>query len=126
MRRDDLYLSDIVEAADAIAAFLEGVARDEFVGNDLLRSAVLQKLTIIGEAAARLSPDFRQGHPEVEWSEIAAFRNIAVHAYFSVNWSVVWTTSEEDVPVLREHAARILAQEYPDGAQADADNRPEA
>lgn len=53
MRREKLYLADIVEAADAVATFLAGVERDRFVHDDLLRSAVLQKLSIIGEAAAR-------------------------------------------------------------------------
>jgi uncharacterized protein with HEPN domain len=55
MRRDKLYLADIVEAADAVAAFLAGAERERFLQDDLLRSAVLQKLSIIGEAAARLS-----------------------------------------------------------------------
>ena len=54
MRREKLYLTDIVEAADAIQLFLRDVSQDAFLQNDLVRSAVLQKLTIIGEAAARL------------------------------------------------------------------------
>jgi uncharacterized protein with HEPN domain len=40
MRRDELYLSDIVEAADSIAAFLSGRDRQTFLQDDLLRSAV--------------------------------------------------------------------------------------
>jgi uncharacterized protein with HEPN domain len=66
MRREKLYLTDIVEAADAIRNFLQGVSREHFIGNDLLRSAVLQKLTVIGEAASRLSKTFRAQHPEIE------------------------------------------------------------
>jgi uncharacterized protein with HEPN domain len=66
MRRDELYLSDIVEAADSISSFLTGRERDSFLQDDLLRSAVLHKLTIIGEAAARVSEDLRGHHPEVE------------------------------------------------------------
>jgi uncharacterized protein with HEPN domain len=41
MRRDELYLSDIVEAADSITAFLSGRDRDSFLQDDLPRSAVL-------------------------------------------------------------------------------------
>ena len=52
MRREELYLTDIVEADDAIHQFLAGVEQDSFLRNDLLRSAVLQKLIIIGEGAA--------------------------------------------------------------------------
>ena len=46
MRREELYLTDIVEAADAIQQFLAGVQRDTFLQDELLRSAVLHKLTV--------------------------------------------------------------------------------
>jgi uncharacterized protein with HEPN domain len=113
MRREELYLADMVEAADAIAGFLQGIERGGFLGSDLVRSAVLQKLLVIGEAAARLSREFRQRHPEVPWPDIIAFRNIAVHAYFSVAWPIVWVTATRDVPELRQAVAGILAAEYP-------------
>lgn len=53
MRHEALYLNDIVEAAGDIARFIAGVGADAFQGSDLLRSAVVQKLSVIGEAAAR-------------------------------------------------------------------------
>ena len=49
---DALCLRDIVEAAHATARFLEDVDRDSFLGDDLRQSGVLQKLIVIGEAAA--------------------------------------------------------------------------
>lgn len=114
MRHEALYLIDIVEAADAIQHFLTGVRREQFLDDDLLRSAVLHKLTIIGEAAARLSPEFRERYPEIEWADIVAFRNIVVHAYFAVEWPIVWVTVTQDSPELRRKTADILARDYPD------------
>jgi uncharacterized protein with HEPN domain len=113
MRREELYLADIVEAADAIEHFIEGIRREDFAGDELRRSAVLQKLIVIGEAAARLPVDFKQHHSEVEWPDIVGFRNIAVHEYFAVDWSIVWVTATQDVPGVRKGVARILAEEYP-------------
>lgn len=110
MQRDNLYLSDIIEASDAIARFLGGVKESGFAGNDLLRSAVLQKLVVIGEAAKRVGRGVQERHPEVPWSDIVAFRNIAVHAYFSVNWSTVWITATEEVPALKTQITNILNQ----------------
>ncbi len=121
MRSEELYLTDIVEAAEAIAKFLQDVTRDAFLGNDLLRSAVLQKLSVIGEAAARLSPEFTVRHPEVEWPDIVAFRNIAVHAYFNVDWSIVWVAATQDAPALSEQIMRILRAEYPDEQPGDGE-----
>jgi uncharacterized protein with HEPN domain len=55
MRRDDLYLRNIVEAADHIAGFIAGIEFSTFEKTELVRSAVIQKLVVIGEAAARVS-----------------------------------------------------------------------
>ena len=112
MRPERLYLSDIVEAADAVQRFLMDVlTEDAFYNDELRQSAVLQKLIVIGEAAARLPAEFREQHPEIEWADIVAFRNIAVHAYFSVAWSIVWVTAIEDIPRLRRQILNLLDQE---------------
>lgn len=108
MRSDDLYLTDIVQSADAIAGFVEGMDESEFVGDDLVRSAVLHKLTVIGEAAARVSGGLRQSHPAIPWADIVGFRNIAVHAYFSVDWRLVWNAAVSDAPALKRDTEAIL------------------
>jgi len=108
MRSDDLYLTDILQAADAIAGFVKGIDEVRFVGDDLVRSAVLHKLTVIGEAAARVSGELRQAHPAVPWADIVGFRNIAVHAYFSVDWRLVWNAAVSDAPALKRDIVAIL------------------
>lgn len=114
MRTEALYLDDILDAADAIARFLPNIEREAFLGDDLYQSAVLQKLTVIGEAAARLSEEFRDRHPEVRWRGIIGLRNIAVHNYFGVSWDTIWNAATQDVSVLRGQIAAILAAEFPE------------
>jgi uncharacterized protein with HEPN domain len=110
MRREELYLSDILEAADAIETFLADLDKDAFINSDLIRSAVLQKLTIIGEATARLPKAFKERNKEIEWADIIAFRNLPVHAYFSIDWSIVWTTAVKDVPELKQKISAIVSK----------------
>ena len=112
MRSDKLYLLDIVEAAGAIARFCEQVDEEMFMRDELRQSAVLQKLIVIGEAAARLSNEFQASHNEIEWVDIIGFRNIAVHEYFAVLWQIVWNTALQDIPDLRQRVLFILADEY--------------
>jgi uncharacterized protein with HEPN domain len=113
MRREDLYLCDILEAADAIEKFISGISEKIFRENDLIRSAVLQKLLIIGESAARLSDDFKAKRPELPWRDIVGFRNIAIHAYFAVDWEIVWGAAKINAPQLRNQIAEILSKDYP-------------
>jgi uncharacterized protein with HEPN domain len=112
MRLEKLYLVDILEAADAVQRFIMPVDEDEFMGDELRQSGVLQKLIVIGEAAGRLSKTFQDTHPEVEWHDIIAFRNIAVHEYFAIMWEIVWETAVSDVPKLRKQIAAILESEF--------------
>lgn len=76
------------------------------------RSAVLQKMIVIGEAASRLPQEFTDRYPEVPWVDIIAFRNIAVHEYFVMKWDIVWLTAKEEVPALRRQVQGILGKEF--------------
>ena len=70
-------------------------------------------LTVVGEAARRLSTEVRAGYPDVPWQLIGDFRNLAVHNYFSVEWSLVWSMAGRDVPRLLEQVTAILAEWSP-------------
>lgn len=110
MRRERLYLLDMIEAAEAIARFMRGMGRADFLNNELVQSAVLQKLALMGEAAAHLSRELRERHSGIEWRDIVAFRNIAIHEYFAVDWEIVWTAATVDAPLLRAQVSRILEE----------------
>ena len=110
MRSEKLYLFDIVEASKAIIRFCEPVSEDEFLLDELRQSAVLQKLIIIGEAASRLSTNFKEKHNSIEWEDIVGFRNIAVHEYFAVLWQIVWNTAKQDIPDLLDKVQDILIE----------------
>ena len=88
MRRERLYLWDIVQAADHIALFISGTNFEQFHDSELIRSAVVQKLSVIGESASRVSPELTARHARIPWSQAIAFRNF-VHEYFGINWEVV-------------------------------------
>ena len=115
MRTDELYLTDIVEAVDAIMRFTVDAPEEQFLWDELVQAAVLQKLIVIGEAASRISASIKASYPDIPWSDITGFRNIAVHAYFSVDWSIVWTTVTQDAPALRAQIIEILAAQSPSG-----------
>lgn len=70
---------------------------------------MLHELTVVGEAAARISTETRAAHPSVPWADVIGFRNIAIHAYFAVDWGIVWATATRDLPELRAAADGILA-----------------
>jgi uncharacterized protein with HEPN domain len=68
----------------------------------MMQSAVLQKLSVIGEAASRLPKEFTRQFPEIPWVDIVGFRNIAVHEYFAIRWDIVWVAATEETPILKK------------------------
>lgn len=108
MRRDDLYLADIVEATDDIAEFVAGLTFQAFVDSKMVRGAVLQKLIVIGEAASRVSDTLRDRYDAVDWEGVASFRNRAVHGYFGLDWQIVWTAATSETPLLKGQVSGIL------------------
>jgi uncharacterized protein with HEPN domain len=84
MRREVVYLEDIVRAAGEILDFTRGRKPADLVADAQFRNAVLFSLTVIGEAANSLSTEFQSTHPEVPWRELTALRNRIVHGYFAL------------------------------------------
>jgi len=61
--RDPANLWDMLQAAERVQDFLKNKNFDDFLTDDLLRAAVERNLGIIGEAARRISEEFKQEHP---------------------------------------------------------------
>lgn len=57
----------------------------------------------------RLSFDLTSRYSEMEWKDIAGFRNVLSHDYPNVNLSVFWSTIVNDVPRLKKECECILA-----------------
>ncbi|HYW41422.1 MAG TPA: DUF86 domain-containing protein [Bryobacteraceae bacterium] len=112
MRRDQQRLNDILEALDWIANAVSGRTETGFLADETTCYAVAQKLTIIGEAVARLGPELRARHNAVPWPDIVGLRNILVHEYFGIYWPLVWQTAVDHAPVLRGQVAEILSAEF--------------
>jgi uncharacterized protein with HEPN domain len=109
MRSERLYLADMLDAIEAVERFTRDVDENGFLSSEMMQSAVLQKLSVMGEAAARLSPDTRSRCPDIPWNEIIGFRNVAVHAYFSVDWRIVFDTVRLDLPSLKRGIISLLS-----------------
>lgn len=56
----------------------------------------------------------RERHPEVPWRQIISVRNRIVHAYFDLDWRILWVAATEDLPELQRQMAAILRSEQPD------------
>lgn len=84
MWRDAVSILDMLEAARKVVEYATGLDESSFMASSRDQDAILRQLTIVGEAAKRVSEEFRTSHPEVPWRRVAGFRDVVVHDYFKV------------------------------------------
>ena len=105
-------LHDIWLAIERIEAFIQGASFDDYLLNEMMRSAVERQFGIAGDALARLSAD----DPDLAWRinarpRIISFRNRLIHGYFAVDDRLVWDVIQTHLPVLRRDVEKLLQEE---------------
>jgi uncharacterized protein with HEPN domain len=103
MRDDLVYLMHIRDSLREVRQFIADESYESFLENRMMQNAVMRSFEVVGEAARRVSPEFREAHPEVPWRLLGDFRNKLIHDYFGLDLDVIWKTATEDAP-------RLLAQ----------------
>jgi uncharacterized protein with HEPN domain len=105
--RDRDFLLDIVELIETIERY-RPMTEEEFVGDEVLFTAVVHWVQTIGEAANGVSEAIRLRHPDVPWREIVDMRNLLAHGYRYVDPAIVWQVVVRDLPPLEEQLRQIL------------------
>jgi len=111
MLRDDAVLLDMIEAARKALDFTKGLAKSAFMKDEKTQAAVLHQITVLGEAAKRLSQDFRRRHSQIRWKDIAGMRDIIIHQYDRVNLQRVWNALSRDIPELIAKLSTLLPRD---------------
>ncbi len=112
MPRDDrAYLTDIVDACEAVGQALSDLDLDHYLRNRLVRSAVEREFITIGEALRAME----RGSPDIfalisHARRIVDFRNQLTHAYATVDDTLVWAIARNDAPVLLAECRRLLGR----------------
>jgi uncharacterized protein with HEPN domain len=65
--------------AEAVASFIGGRDRPDLTTDRMLLFAVVRAIEVLGEAAARTSPETRPVSPDVPWPAIIGMRNRLIH-----------------------------------------------
>ncbi len=108
---DRVRLAHMLEAAMEIRQYTEASTREELERDRKLVHSLVRLLEIIGKAGAQTSEELRAEAPTIPWAIIIGMRNRLIHAYFSVNLDVVWSTSTQDIPPLITELQKLLGRE---------------
>ncbi|MCC6793671.1 MAG: DUF86 domain-containing protein [Candidatus Hydrogenedentes bacterium] len=113
MRRksDLLFVTDMLKWAQTATEFCCGKTLQDIQTIPQNESHLIRALCVIGEAASRVSQEFRDSYPDIPWQRMTAMRNRLVHAYSDIDMVVVWSTAIEKIPELIPQLEFVLLSE---------------
>ena len=106
--RDKGRLEHMLTAIDNVFEYTKGITRDDLSKDKILCHAVIYNIQIIGEAAFKLTNEFREDHAEVEWRDIITMRHILVHDYYVVDIKILWNVITEELPAFMEQVVAFI------------------
>ena len=115
--KDRARLFHMLEAAEKACRIAGGHTRADIEKNEMLELALVKAVEIIGEAAGHVSAESRAQSPQIEWEKIVGMRNNLVHAYFRIDYDVLWQVITDKLPPLIINLKHLISAKY--GAQND-------
>ena len=106
------YLRHILEETHFILSQSSDLEKCDFINNPTLKRAFVRSIEIIGEAVKQIPDDMRSKYPEIEWRALAGMRDRLVHAYFGVDYDIVWDVVKNKIPILDADIKSILEQDF--------------
>ena len=96
----EVRLRHMLDYAREAVALARGKSRSDLDADRVLNLALVQLVTMIGEAANRVSRDKQARYSEIPWPLIVSTRNRLIHGYDIVDFDILWQTVTEDLPPL--------------------------
>lgn len=84
---------------------------DDVFGEAMPNESLILRMMLLGEAARRVPPEFRERHPHIPWTLIVNFRNLLIHEYNRINIDKMHKIIRDDIPILIPQLEAILADE---------------
>ena len=109
--KDRVRLCHMLESAREAVELMQGKGRPDLDSDRLLGLALARLLKMIGDAANRVSTEYRSAHAAVPWSGIDDLRDHLIEEYYAVDLDLLWKVFNQDLPDLVGELETIILRE---------------
>jgi uncharacterized protein with HEPN domain len=106
-RTYQMYIDDVIIAIDRIFEYTAGYEFINFKRDYKTVDAVIRNFEIIGEAAKNIPDGVKEQYPDVPWKEMYSLRNRISHAYFGIDYEIIWDIIVNYLPFNKEQILKI-------------------
>lgn len=97
---DQVRIKHMIDAIEEALSFIEGKSIEDLDDDRMLTLSLVKEIEMLGEAAQKISSEFREQHPQIPWQLIVHTRNRLIHGYFDIDEEIIWKTLTQDLPGL--------------------------
>jgi len=103
-----MYIEDMISSIDRIIEYTNGYEFIQFKKDYKTVDAVIRNFQIIGEAAKNLPIEIKEQYSNVPWDEMYSLRNRISHAYFGIDYEIIWDIIVNYLPKNKMEIEKIL------------------
>ncbi|MDE6017745.1 MAG: DUF86 domain-containing protein [Muribaculaceae bacterium] len=108
--KDPGRIRHMLDAAKILSEEIPKHSLDSIQKDRILFFGLAKLIEIIGEAAYKLTLEFRNDHSELPWNAIIGMRHVMVHDYYTMSPQKIWTTIVSDIPEMIPILERYLEE----------------
>jgi uncharacterized protein with HEPN domain len=108
--RDKGRLEHMLNAIDRVLGYMEGKSFDDLPKDKIEYYGIVKCIEIVGEAAYKLSKEFKMSNSSTPWNVIEKMRHVLVHDYYMIDENEVKYVIEDDLRPLREQIAKYIKE----------------
>ena len=109
--RDIERLSHMLEAINVLINYKEHHTLVDAKSDPIAYFGLVKHVEIIGEAVYKLTHEFRDTHPVLNWADIERMRHVLVHGYYKIRPDQLWETIVTDIPEIKPIIEQLIKQE---------------
>lgn len=100
----------MLSAIDRVLDFMKDKSFDDLPKDKIEYYGLVKNIEIVGEAAYKLSTQFKDSHTATPWRVIEKMRHVLVHDYYQIDESEIKYVIEDDLRPLRNQIMKCLAE----------------
>ncbi len=109
-RTNRIYLEDILFSIQRIEEYIDNHSYTTFVSDQKTIDAVIRNFEIIGEASKNIDSNIKEKYNELPWDEMYYLRNKVSHAYFGIDYEIIWDIAINHLPLNKIQIEVMLSE----------------